>query len=533
MFCVKILLMSLKKELQKIVRGKVYSDRQTLEKYSRDASIFQVKPQLVIAPKSVSDIKNLVKFINSKFKIRNYKLSLTARSAGTDMTGGPLNDSIILDFTKYFNKIKKVSASQRGGYAIAQPGVYYRDFEKKTLAKNLLLPSYPSSREICAIGGMVANNAGGEKTLAYGKTENFVRKLKVVLSDGNEYAIKPLSKQQLDKKIKQSDFEGEIYRQLHKLLTANYKLLKNARPKVSKNSSGYALWNVWDGKTFDLTRLFTGSQGTLGVITEIKFRLIKPQRNSRLLIIFLKDISLIPAIAEKILRLKPESFEFFDNYTMKLALRYLMWKHFWRFLPESLMFLQGGFPKLVMIAQFAANSDSQVKMAAADALKEIKKMGLPARVARPGIDTEKYWLMRRESFNLLRGHFQDKKPAPFIDDLIVRPEKLPQFLPQLEKILSRYDFEYTIVGHIGDGNLHIIPLMDLTDPLSKKIIKTLSKKVYQLVFAFGGSMSAEHNDGLIRTPYLKEMFGGEVCQLFKETKKIFDPNNIFNPGKKV
>src|SRR5581483_2334025 len=159
----------LQAKLKSVIKGDVLSDPQTIEQYSHDASIFEIKPQVVVFPKDTEDLKNLVKFVNQE-----KGLSLTARSAGTDMGGGSINDSIIVAFGKYFNHIKSVD--EKSKYAVAEPGVFYRDFEKETLKKGLIFPSYPASREICAIGGIVNNNSGGEKSLAYGKTENYVEK---------------------------------------------------------------------------------------------------------------------------------------------------------------------------------------------------------------------------------------------------------------------------------------------------------------------------------------------------------------------
>jgi len=530
--------MSLKEELQSLIKGEVLDDEKTLKKYSRDASLFEVKPRFVIFPKNAKDIQNLVLFVAKRKK---EKLSLTARSAGTDMSGGPLTESIILDFTKYFNKIKKIGKD----YAVVQPGMYYRDFEKQTLKHNLMLPSYPASREICAIGGMVGNNGGGEDSLAYGKTENFVQELKVILQDGKQYTLKALTKAELRKKMALKTWEGKMYRDLYNVVKNNSKLLQKAKPKVSKNSAGYYLWNVLDGETFDLTKLFTGSQGTLGITTEVKFRLVKPKKHATLLVIFLKDLKPLPTIINRVLEKKPESFESYDDNTLKFALRFLpdfvkllkanIISLAWQFLPEFGMFLRGGMPKLIMYAEFNSDDAEEARTRAREAQESLKDLRLNTHITKSDREVQKYFTVRRQSFALLREHVKGKRTAPFIDDFAINPEYLPEFFPKIWEILNPYKkyMIYTITGHVGDGNFHIIPLMDMENPESRKIIPVLMKKIHKLIFQYKGTFTGEHNDGLIRSPYLKDMYGEEVYKLFVKTKKIFDPNTIFNPGKKV
>lgn len=527
-------------EIKQFFKGDVETDEKTLAKYSKDASLFTVKPQVVVFPKDVEDIKNLVKFVNQK-KSEDKNLSITARSAGTDMTGGPLNESMILEFKRYFNHLIEVGED----YAVVEPGVYYRDFEKETLKHGLFLPSYPASREICAVGGMVANNSGGEKTLTYGKTQDYVEELHVVLADGNEYIFKRLTREELDQKLAEQTFEGEVYRNISKLIFDNQELLKNAKPKVSKNSSGYYLWDIWNGQHFDLTKLITGSQGTLGIITRIKFKLVPAKKYSKLLVVFLKNIDPLVEIIHTVLPLKPESFEAFDDHTFKFAMRFLLdignvlgsknlFALAFQFLPELKMALTGGVPKLIMLVEFAGDDEKEIDEKLHTLHKELEKFEVQTRITKTTKEARKYWVMRRESFNLLRKHVSGKRTAPFIDDVIVNPDKLEEFMPRLNKILDSYPhLIYTVAGHVGNGNLHVIPLMDLHDPSQKQLIHEISDKVYDLVLEFGGSFSAEHNDGLIRTPYMKKMFGEKVYTLFEETKRIFDPKNILNPGKKV
>lgn len=521
-------------KLKKFIKGDVLEQKDTA-KYSRDASLFEITPEAVVAPKDIEDIQNLVAFAS-----KNKNVSLTARSGGTDMTGGPLSESIVLDFTKYFHRIKNISNFS----AVVEPGVYYRDFEKEALKQNLLLPTYPASKDICTLGGMAANNSGGEKTLAYGKTEDYVTGLKVILSDGKEYVIRPLEKKELLKKIKEKTFEGQLYKKLYELIVKNEELLRQAKPRVSKNSAGYYLWNIWNGETFDLTKLFVGSQGTLGIITEIKFRLVQPKPRSRLTVIFLNDLNQLVEVIKTVMKYQPESFESFDDHTFRLALRFLpglirvlrpknIFKLGISFLPELRMIFTGGLPKLVLLAEFSGESDEEINIRLKGLARDLALKNSNFRILKNEEEARKYWTIRRESFNLLRQHIQGKRTAPFIDDFIVQVEQLPQFLPRMNEILKKYDLTYTIAGHVGDGNFHIIPLMDLSDPRSHEIIKQLSNEMYELVLGFGGSITAEHNDGLIRTPYLEKMYGQKVYKLFVETKIIFDPKNIFNPGKKV
>lgn len=531
--------MGLPQQLSSIIKGEILYDDKTLDEYSHDASIFEIKPQVVVFPKDSEDIKNIVKLAARK---KDGGVTITVRSAGTDMSGGPINDSIILDLTKYFNKVINVGED----FAVAQPGVFYRDFEKETLKKNLLLPCYTASREINTVGGMVGNNSAGEKTLSFGQTEEYVRRLKIVLSDGNEYEVIPLNKTQLDKKMKQNDFEGKLYKKIYELIVDNYEELKSAKPKVSKNSAGYYLWNVWDGKTFDLNKVIVGSQGTLGIVTEIEFSLVKPKLHSRMLIIFLHKLDNLGDIINTVLEYSPESFESYDDQTLKVAIRFLpevikLMKSdnilglFIQFLPEVWMAISGGMPKLVLLAEFSGDTGDEVVKKAQKAQEALGKFDISIKMTQSEKEGKKYWTLRRQSFNLLRHHAKHMRTAPFIDDVVVRHESLVEFLPKLREILDKYKKHmiYTIAGHVGNGNFHIIPLMDFYKTETFKIIPELTQKVYNLVFEYKGSMTGEHNDGLIRSPYLKQMYGKKIVELFKEVKNIFDPYNIFNPHKKT
>ncbi len=532
----------LKEKLQAIFQGEVDDTQDTRMHYSHDASMFEMVPQVVAFPKDASDVRAAVRFV-SENKKNQPELALVARSGGTCMSGGSIGDSIILDFNKYMVGTRDVSTEQ----ASVLPGTFYRDFEKETLAVGSLMPSYPASRDLCTVGGMVANNAGGEKSLVYGKTEKFVRELRVVFGDGNEYVVKPLNKEQLDAKIAQGDYEGELYRKTFELVDGNYDQLKEAKPKVSKDSTGYHLWNIWDRETgvFDLTQAIVGSQGTLGLVTDITFGLVPAPKHSGTLVVFLRNIDNLGELIDTVLESKPHTFEGFDNYTLMLSFKLFFFFHktigWWntiklaiQLLPDALMLFRG-IPKYVLLIEFVGDTPEEVSQKVHDMHARLKPYGHEATFEED--DTEekekKFWIMRRQSFNLLRQKVKDKHTAPFMDDLIVKPEYLPKFLPEIRSIINKYKLLATIAGHMGDGNFHIIPLMKIEDPKEKAKLEPAMREINALIFKYGGSLSGEHNDGMIRGPWLETMYGPDMFMHFKELKSIFDPQNIFNPHKKT
>lgn len=525
---------------QKGFKGDTSDDAETLELFSHDASMFEIKPQLVVAPKDGDDVAALVKTV-ADAKADHLDLSLTARSAGTDMSGGAINDSIIVDFNKYFKTIEEVTETS----AHAQPGVFYRDFEKETVKLKRIMPTYPASRDLCTIGGMVNNNSGGEKSLEYGKTEDFVTELKVVFADGIERTVKPLTKQELTAKMMQQDFEGQVYKAIFDLVEKHYDQIKAAKPHVSKNSTGYNLWDVWDRDTgiFDLTKLIVGAQGTLGFVTDIHFRLVPTKPYTGLLVCFMKDIASLGEVINKVVEQKPATFESFDDATLWLSIRFMpsfmkmlgvvgFIKLLISLIPDGFMLLRG-IPKLILMIEFNGETQEEVDQKINNMHDILKPYGMAMERDDTAQKSEKFWLMRRYSFQLLRSKVKDKHTAPFIDDFVVNPPYLVEFWPQIRAIIRKYKLGATIAGHMGDGNFHIIPLMKLEDKTDRDKILPAMKEVNELVLKYKGSLSGEHNDGLVRGPWLEQMYGPEMLKIFREAKLIMDPQNIFNPHKKA
>ena len=537
--------MNIGKQLAERIKGDVLTDDVTREFYSHDASLFELWPEVVAFPKSSADVKSIVQFVIENKK-SNPSLSVTARARGTDMSGAAINESIIMDTSKYMTRVWDVSKQS----ARTEPGVMYKNFEVETLKKGAYMPSYPASRDLAGMGGIVNNNSGGEKSLRFGKTANYVHELKMVLADGNEYTIKPLNKQQLVRKMSQADYEGKLYKQTFELLEKCYDKIQAARPKVSKDSTGYHLWDVWNRETgiFDLTKLFVGAQGTLGLMTEAELGLVPQEKHNGLLVLFLKDTKKLGDLINIVLRYQPSAFESFDDATLLLSIKFMPYflkmlgpakfiKLLFSLIPDALQLLRG-VPKMTMMIQFEGDSEEAVRGKIAALHTELRKYR--ARYEINGFEetptagkSEKFWIMRRHSFNLLRSKVKDKHTAPFIDDFIVPPEQLPKFLPKLRKLIQKYKLFATIQGHVGDGNFHVIPLMKIEDPKERAKLEPCMKEVNTLVIKHGGSVSGEHNDGMVRGPWLEAQYGKEVVDIFRQVKQLYDPDNIFNPHKKT
>jgi len=522
-------------DIEKLIAGDVVYDSKTLEKCSRDASLFTVRPQVVIYPKDKFDIQAVVKYIREV----GDGVSLTARAAGTDMSGGPLSDSIIIDTTKYMHKIFKKNFVKENYFVECEPGAYFRDLESFLNKYNLMYPSYPASKDLCCVGGIVANNSSGEKTLLYGSTLDWVEEIEVVLEDGAIHNFKEMTFEEMEQ------IKLPIYQKVFNLIKKHKVLIEKEKPQVSKNSSGYFLWSCvdWENETINLAKLICGSQGTFGIITKVKLRLTDKKVFSQMLTVMLPDLNNLVSLVNEVLKFKPEAVETFDDHTFKIAMKFLpsiIWKLKgsifqlgFSFIPEVWMALTGGIPKLILMAEFTGTTQDEANFKANQALQKVQKFKYKSRVTKNQIDLEKYWLFRRESFNLLRSKMKGYRTAPFVEDLIVPKENMPEFIPLVQKILDKNKFTYTIAGHAGNGNFHIIPLMKLNTKEEVELIKKTNQEVFSLVQKYKGSISAEHNDGLVRTPYLHFMFSDEMLDLFQQVKDVFDQLNIFNPGKKV
>lgn len=529
-------------ELRALFAGEIRTDAVSRAAYSHDASMFELVPEAILYPRDVKDLKALVRFVNTKKQIYP-TLSITPRSAGTDVSGGAIGTSLILDMTKYFNVVETVSSTALR----AQPGVSLRTIEPLLVTHGTIIGCAPASQAKSTLGGMVANNSAGEQSLRYGNADKSVQELTVILADGNEYTFKPITKRELAVKMKQNNFEGTFYRQTYELIEKNYDLIKNARPRTSKNSMGYNLWSVWDRDTgiFDLTQLFTGSQGTLGVITDITLKLVPKAKHSGLLFAYLDNVHQLDTVIPLIISHNPATFEGFDDVTFSLGMQHFKslhkqlgtkeWLKQQAALLPSVAKLTGHLPGTALMIEFEGDTYQDVN-------DKIIALQHDLHTLSPRIQTEiegneqqsqPFWEIRRASLTSLRQRAKDHYGSSFLDDLAIQPQYISVFLPRIRKIMRHYKLPVTIAGHFGDGNFHIIPLFDGNDRALHVKLEQAMRELVPIILEYGGTLAGEHNDGMIRGPWLPAMFGNDMYELFKDTKELFDPLYIFNPHKKT
>lgn len=533
------------------------STSQTLVSYATDESIFSVMPQLVVFPKNAKEIKDIVKSASNCSR-EGEPLSLTPRAAGTGLSGGSLNDSVIVDTVKYLNRIGNLEkASKETARIWTQPGVMFRDFDSATKREGFFLPPYPSSRDICTVGGMVANNAAGPNSLEYGHTGEFVSALKVVLKDGEEHELREISYNQLVKEMERTDFLGEVYRNTWGKVQKNFESIRTSKPKSSKNSAGYLVWDVLQADsleaytqgngTFSLVPLLVGSQGTLGIITEIEFSLVPETIMSDLLVVPIQNIKDVGEVIEHILKHSPCNVEIFDDKTYKLALinpRFFLKQFYatnfvsylrflWNFYSNHLFTFKGKTPAFVVLVTFDAHTKNEANEGVQDMIDDVTKKGYEVQYIRNVGVAEMFWKIRFASYSLAKLGKKNVRPAAFLEDIVVPPKNLPDFLAGLLELLEKYDADYAMHGHGGNGHFHFYPLLDFTDSETPGKIKNMADDFFWLAEKHGGNICGEHNDGIIRTPYIRQVFSKEMVELFEDIESIFDPIDIFNPGKKV
>jgi len=511
--------------LQEHLVGEVMTSPDARRYFATDGSVFSVTPAIIVYPRNENDVRKTARF-TWQLAERGRVIPITARGSGTDQAGAALGSGIMMVFPAHMNRILEFDS--KNGEVIIEPGINYGKLQQTLHTHNRFLPPFPSSIEYSTVGGAIANNASGEKTVKYGNTRDFVKSLRVVLANGEVIETKRVNKRELSKKLGLSSFEGEIYRGLDNLIDDNSDLVKSSELNVTKNSAGYALSDVKrkDG-SFDLTPLFVGSQGTLGIVTEAVMETEPYSPNTTLIAVHFDDIQVAEqAVLE--LRALPETpcaIEVVDENLLNFINQHN---------PNQLKgIIDPPFPKLVMLIEFDNSSDRSQKRMTKKALKILDRYQVQHQVETDPQKKEELWKIRHSAAAVIAHSEGNMKALPIVEDGIVPVERFNDYLKSVYEIFNRYNLKIAVWGHAGNANLHMQPFLDLSQVGDRQKVFRIIEDYYTMVIGMGGSTSGEHNDGRLRAPYLEQLYGPEIYGLFQKVKKVFDPYGTLNPGVKI
>lgn len=485
-------------------------DPVVLDAFSRDISNFKIVPEVVFYPKNTQEVQEVVRLAQAEQK------PVSVRAGGTCMSGGSLNSGYILDLTKYMNE---VTVDAQTKTATVQAGAYFRDIEDKAKEHDLFFAGYPSSNRICGIGGMLGNNASGEKSLRHGATGVNVIDLEVVLADGTVASMHS---------IPVSELHTEREKALFNLHTQYGASLKEAIGNVKKCASGYRLDELVKDGMFSEVPLMVGSQGTLGIITSATLRLVELPNYTSLLIVSAQDLHQLSDIVATALQCHPEGLETFDKNTFSRARSYLS-----AYADKVVPYVDLN-AHLYILIQLSEETEVATEEMSTRCASLLAEKGYFVQSITNPVDIEATWMVRRNSFTLMKDHNPEHfKAVPCIEDVIVPLTELGTFIDGLISILHSRNITYGFHGHIGDGSFRVVPIFDFRSATLTDEIFGLMEEVFALVKKLKGNMSADHSDGIIRTPFLEEFYGTELNGVFAKIKNLYDPNSILNPGKKV
>lgn len=509
--------------LRQHIVGEVITTPSVRKFFSTDGSVFEVTPQVVVYPRSTDDLRKIARF-SWQLAERGKVVPITARGAGSDQAGGALGDGILLVFPAHLNKLLELDTKKNS--ARVQPGLNYRNFQDTIKTYGRFLPPYPSSIDYSTLGGAVANNAAGERTVKYGVTRNFVRGLQVVLANGELIETRRLNKKELNHKKGLSTFEGEVYRQLDGLISDNFELIQTSHKEVSKNSAGYDLIDVkrTDG-SFDLTPLLVGSQGTLGIISEIVLSIVPNNMNRTLVVAGFSQIGDSSSVVADILKLEPATIEMVDKHLLEF-----IEKHY----PNQLKgLLEPPFPEILLLIEFDDLGSSVQSKKVKKLLKILNTVTTDYQVTTDYDERDELWKIRHSAAAVIAHSEGTKKALPIIEDGVVPEAEFTRFVESIYALFKKYNLDVAVWGHAGNANLHLQPFLDLATLGDRQKVFKIMDEYYDMVMKMGGSTAGEHNDGRLRAPYLPSLYGEEVYKIFEATKKIFDPHAILNPGVKI
>ncbi len=515
-------------DLSEKIEGEIKTDNLHKIIYSTDASAYKEKPEAVIYPKNKADIKEIILFANK------FKIPLIPRTAGTSLAGQVVGKGIIVDVSKYMTQI--IDIDEKNRTVTLQPGVI-RDELNRILDKyNLYFAPETSTSNRAMIGGMVGNNSCGAHSLIYGATRDHTISVKGFLSDGSEVEFGPLTKDEFKKKTFGVRLENKLYKQIKKYLSDKEFIneINKQYPykEIKRRSTGYALDILADSSTFtdteldfNFAKLIAGSEGTLFFITEIKLNLLpKLALEKALCCVHLNSVT--EAAKANIIALKhnPDAIELMDKDIMDLTKQNIT--------QSKNRFFINGDPGAMLIVEFMRTTKDSIIQAVTDMEKDMRTNGFGYDFPLVwGNDIAKVWNVRKAGLGLLANIPGDVKTVPVIEDTAVRPIDLPEYLVDFQKILDEHNLKCVYYAHIDTGELHLRPLINLKNSEGVEKFRDIATDVANLVKKYKGSLSGEHGDGRLRGEFIPLMYGDTIYQAFREIKHLWDPNNLFNPGK--
>lgn len=511
--------------LQEHLVGEVMTSSDARRYFSTDSSIFSIPPSIIVYPRSERDIRKTARFA-WQLAERGRIIPITARGWGTDLTGAAIGDGIMLVFPAHMNRI--IELEQKSGVVVVEPGLNYGRMQQTLQTHERFLPPYPTSIEYSSIGGAVANNAGGEKSLKYGMTGDYTKALRVVLSNGDVIETGRLTRRELNKKLGLSTFEGELYRAMDALLDEYKDQLGATIKDVTKNVAGYNVFDIRrkDG-SFDLTPLFVGSQGTLGIVSEITLETEQFNPETVVFGAFFESVQAACDIIEPLRKAPqmPSAIEIVDGQLLKIV-HELNPNQLGKLLPDQM-------PAAALIIEIDDPNDRHRKKTVKFIRQLLEKHASEYREEIEPSRQAELWKIRHASATLLSHSSNQMKPLPLIEDAVVPVTQLHELIAGVYRLFSAQRLDVAIWGHAGDGNIHVQPFLDIGQLGDRQRAFRLMDGFYEMVIELGGSTTGQHNDGRLRGPYLPKVYGSDIYDLFRKIKQVFDPHNILNPGVKV
>ncbi|HXY18010.1 MAG TPA: FAD-binding oxidoreductase, partial [Candidatus Nitrosopolaris sp.] len=479
---------------------------------------------IVVYPRNESDVRKVARF-SWQLAERKRVLPITARGGGSDTSGAAIGSGIMLVFTAHMNRI--LSLDPRKEFVTLEPGVTYDKLEQTLYTHGLFLPPCPASKQFATIGGGLANNALGEKSVKYGATAQYVEQLRVVLANGEVIETGPLSKRQLNRKLGLSSLEGQIYRGIDKLLEENADFIKREQEQIKArwNAIGYNIFDVKKKGNFNLTPLILGSQGSLGIITEATLEVVGYNPRTTLLLASLNDLDSLNDVLPKILALKPSSLEMINQAAISQVTAIN---------PHQLSgLMQNPGAAIHLFIEFDNLKEGAQKAGAKKARKITEQAGGVTQLANTAPEQEKLWKIRHSVATILSEPQGHAKAIPITEDICVPVQSLADFLQKAEAIYRQNDLVASAWGHAGDGIVRMQPVLDLAQLGDRQKLFRLTDDIANLVISLGGTLSASAGDGRVRAPYAGKQYSDGLLKLMLEVKKIFDPHGILNPGVKT